>query len=456
MSAQFRNQLLTHLKEREERAEFLANSSKLMIRMTKVVSDGLDVEETLAALAGLALPHRGVWCILDVLEGDTTRRVPVIHPIPRQQLLARALPAAWPPPRHGSDDAHVERSHGSEIIENLTDAMLTGIAESPAHLETLRELRIGSVLAVALVSDGESVGTMTFLAPRWGHRFDERDRLLAEDVAAGAALAIATSRRTAMRAEQYAAGRVTEADRVTFMTSLSHSFRTPLHNIYGYAQLLDEGVRGPLTDDQRHDVHRIQSNERHLLCLVSAVVSYARWDEAEPPPLEDLSVIESVRLTDVDVAGAAAAKGVMYRAEDHAIPADLTVRAEPLRLREILLQLLLNAVKFSRAHDTISVSARRVGARVSIRITDTGIGIARSEQGTIFQPFARAHDAYVWGQPGVGLGLSITQKLARAMGGEVSVTSAPGGGSTFTLALPEGRAHAGSVAMTTLAGMEAS
>jgi signal transduction histidine kinase len=178
-----------------------------------------------------------------------------------------------------------------------------------------------------------------------------------------------------------------------------------------------------------------------LLNLVGAVISYARWDGADPAVLEDLGVLESVTRTNVDIVSAATAKGVTYLPAENAIADDVCVRAEPLRLREILMQLLLNAVKFSRARDTISVSARKVGARVSIRISDTGIGIDESEQDAIFQPFVRARDAYVWGQPGVGLGLAITQKLARAMDGEVSVVSAPGGGSTFTLMLPCGRHH---------------
>lgn len=111
----FRDQLLAHLEEREERAEFLANASKLMIRTSKVVWGELGEDETLAALAGLALPHKGAWSILDVLDGDTTRRVPVIHPVPRQQSLARALSTAWPPPRHGSDGARVFRDRKSVV-----------------------------------------------------------------------------------------------------------------------------------------------------------------------------------------------------------------------------------------------------------------------------------------------------------------------------------------------------
>jgi signal transduction histidine kinase len=80
-----------------------------------------------------------------------------------------------------------------------------------------------------------------------------------------------------------------------------------------------------------------------------------------------------------------------------------------------------------------------VGDRVLIRVTDTGIGIAEQDLALIFQPFVRGRDSYVRGQQGVGLGLAITRKLAHAMGGDLSVVSAPSGGSTFTLALPRGR-----------------
>jgi signal transduction histidine kinase len=233
----------------------------------------------------------------------------------------------------------------------------------------------------------------------------------------------------------------TSAEREAFISLLSHSLRTPLNNIYGFAQLLDAEVRGPLTDDQRRDVHRIQANERHLLNLVDSVISFARWDFDDSLTLEDVSVCTAVQRTDNAVTRAASEKGVVYLPSRNTIATDLVVRAEPSRLREILLQLMLNAVKFSRPNDSMAVDARVVGDRVWIRVTDTGIGIAEHDLALIFHPFVRGRDSYARSQDGVGLGLAITQKLARAMGGDLSVVSAPSGGSTFTLALPRGRGH---------------
>lgn len=442
-------QLLSRLQAREERAEFLANASQLMIRTSKLIADELDMEGTLASVARLALPHRGVWTILDVREVDGTRRVAVAHPVHRQQTLARALLAEWPAARDlPGGRTRVMRTGVSETVANVTDAMLTELAASPRHLNLLRALRMGSILTVRLACEGRVIGSLAFVGPRWGHPFDERDRILAEDIATGAARAIVNAQSAETAVQLRAAAQIAEAERLTFMASLSHTFRTPLHSIYGYAQLLDGDVRGALTGPQRDDVHRIQANERHLLNLVNAVVSFAKWDDAASLQLEDVDVRAAVRLTNDGVTSAALIKGVTYHPDTDAIAADLVVRADPARLHEILLQLMLNAVKFSHPLDRVSVQAAVVGERVWIRVEDTGIGITKEDLPLVFQPFVRARDEYARGQPGVGLGLAIARKLARAMGGELFVASERGHGSTFTLSLLRGREKANAAAQS--------
>jgi signal transduction histidine kinase len=376
-------QPLAQLREREEHAEFLSNASKLLMRTSRLVASDLDVDATLASIACLVLPHPDVWSVLEVAEG----------------IGARPIGATGQRPR------------------------------PPA----------GSILTVALKAGDETLGSLTFKAPLGGHVFDERDRQLARDVAAGASLAIVASRHAATRAHSLESARRSVANRLDFISALSHGLRTPLHAIHGYAQLLDDEVRGPLTPGQRHDVHRIQANERHLLNLVNSVISYARWDDGEPLALEDLSVRTAVRLTNPIIMSAATRNGVFYDPESDAIDDGLTVRAEPRRLREILLQLMLNAVKFSKPPAALSVHAVDVGKQIWIRISDTGIGIAQEHLDSIFRPFGHAGAPHHETANGVGLGLAITQRLARAMDGELSVVSAVGRGSTFTLALPRGR-----------------
>ena len=140
-------------------------------------------------LPRLSLPHEGGWSILELCGGERPRRIVVTHPDPRQQALAQTLVEAW---SHGAFGAHarVMRTGTSESIDSVTDAMLFHIAKSPDQLRVLRELRIGSVLIVRMDSEGHAIGSVTFVGPRWGHAFDGRDRVLAEDLAMGAALAI--------------------------------------------------------------------------------------------------------------------------------------------------------------------------------------------------------------------------------------------------------------------------
>jgi signal transduction histidine kinase len=422
-----RSQLLARLRESEDQAAFLVNAGNLLRRTNQLLAAELGVEATLARVARLALPHHGVWSILDVRDGDHTRRVAVSHPVRELQPLAEKLASGWPPARDWpSGEARVFRTGRSEIAATVSDAELSQVADSAEHLALLRSLHIGSTLTVALKDGDTTIGLLTFLSNRGGHAFDERDCRLAEDLAASAALAITTARAAAARR--------------SFMSSLSHGLRTPLHNIYGYAQLLGGGIRGPLTGDQQHDVRRIQANDRHLLNLVNAVIDFARWEDGDPPVLEDVLLRDAIEQAASLLGLALDGRTATVRRR---VPRNLVVRADRERLEAILVQLLENAVKFSREKAAIEVHALVVGTRVWIRVKDTGIGIAREDLALIFQPFVRSRDPYARAQAGAGLGLAITRQLARAMDGDLTVVSRYGKGSIFTVALPRGRMRPG-------------
>jgi signal transduction histidine kinase len=442
-----RSTLLARLREREEQAEFLVNAGKLMRRTNQLAAADLDVDSTLAGVARLTLPYDGVWSLVDVCEDGNIRRVKVSHPVPAIQRLLAQLRPGWPAVRDRSrEDGGILRTGRSEIVSNITDQTLCMLDCSTEQRALLRQLRVGSVLAVAMRGDDGIIGSLTFVSPRGGHEFDDRDRHLAEDIAAGATVAITGARLEAGRARDRATAETTAAERLSFMSSLSHGVRTPLHNIFGYAQLLEAGIRGPLTEAQRNDIGRIRENERHLLNLVDAVITFARWDGTESPALEDVVVRDALAGADRDIAGRASRKGVKYDVAHDEVPADLVVRAEPQRLTEILTQLLQNAVAFSRPGGSVVVRALPVRDCIWIRVSDTGTGIAEEDVDLIFHPFVRGRDAYVRAQDGVGLGLAIARKLARSMDGEVFVVSNHGKGSTFTLALPRGRRSAESTA----------
>jgi PAS domain S-box-containing protein len=235
----------------------------------------------------------------------------------------------------------------------------------------------------------------------------------------------------AARAEAEAANR-TKAD---FLASMSHELRTPLNAIGGYVELLDMGIHGPLTEAQRGAMARITANQRHLLTLINDILSFARLEAGRMQfDVEVLAAQDVLAGVESLVAPQAEARGVAYTSE----PCDpgLCFRGETERVRQILLNLVGNAVKFTPAGGWVVLSCAADAAWVELRVRDNGMGIPPEEQERIFDPFQQVGRRLSQPQEGVGLGLAISRDLARAMAGDLTVQSAPGEGSVFILRLP--------------------
>ncbi len=220
-----------------------------------------------------------------------------------------------------------------------------------------------------------------------------------------------------------------------FLAVMSHELRTPLNAIGGYTELLEMGIRGPVTETQRDDLHRIQQSQRHLLGLINEVLNYARLETGSVRyDLESVPVREAVVAAESLVAPQARAKEVSLRVGG--CPPELAVRADAEKLRQILVNLLGNAVKFTDARGQVEVSCAREEDVVRVRVRDTGIGIPADKLETIFDPFVQVRSDLARPHEGTGLGLAISRDLARGMEGDLAVESVPGSGSTFTLTLP--------------------
>ncbi len=229
----------------------------------------------------------------------------------------------------------------------------------------------------------------------------------------------------------------TDANRAKsdFLAAMSHELRTPLNAIGGYAQLIEMGLRGPVTEEQRADLLRIQRSKNHLDSLVSDVLNFAKAGAGR---------IE-FRLGDVDVQKLLdsvlemVAPQMIEKKLDLApyLPAtNLFVVADDDKMRQILLNLFANALKFTPADGLISIEITADESQVSISVGDTGIGIPGDQLERIFEPFVQAKQALKTSDQGVGLGLAISRQLARAMNGDLTVVSETGKGSRFTLTLP--------------------
>jgi signal transduction histidine kinase/DNA-binding response OmpR family regulator len=249
----------------------------------------------------------------------------------------------------------------------------------------------------------------------------------------------------AQRARQ-AAEQANEA-KSRFLAVISHELRTPLNGVIGVLQLIDNGK---LDETQRRQLQTASASGDTLLALIDTILEYARL-EAGTETLErrnfhlEQAIAAAVEL----MRPQAAAKGLaLTLASDGAIAT--AVHGDPVRLNRMLLNLIGNAVKFTeQGKVAVTASAAATGDAVLLRVvvTDTGIGIAPAMQERIFEDFVQADDSIARRFGGTGLGLAISRELARLMGGDLTVESLPGSGSTFHLAVPLARAAAESPAI---------
>jgi len=220
-----------------------------------------------------------------------------------------------------------------------------------------------------------------------------------------------------------------------FLAVMSHELRTPLNAIGGYAQILALGIRGPLTDEQRRDLERIDRSQRHLLSLINDILNFAKLEagrvDFDIERVELRGVLESLEAL---VMPLLRAKDIRY--SDRGRVCDAVVLADEEKVRQILLNLLSNAIKFTAAGGAIEIDCDGDAANVRVTVSDSGIGIAPEKLGAIFEPFVQLERKLATTHEGTGLGLSISRNLARAMQGDLVVESAPGRGARFTLSLP--------------------
>ena len=339
---------------------------------------------------------------------------------------------------------------GAPIFVETRDGPDGLCARFPGLDEVWERLGAHAVATVPLVAASQVVGVMsfTFGEPR---AFPPTTRDFLHALGGQAAQATERVRlleaEHAARAEAEAArARADEANRAKsqFLTNMSHELRTPLNAIGGYAELMELGIRGPVTDEQRRDLGRIQASQRHLLGLINDVLNLARIEtgrvEYDLQPVELAAIVADVAPM---IEPQLTAKGLRFAVS--APPAGLAVWADADKLRQVLLNLLSNAAKFTNAggHVALEVAERADGSTppgaVFVRVTDTGRGIRRDKLEAVFEPFVQlarhltSPDAF--SQQGTGLGLSISRDLARGMGGDLRARSTEGHGSSFTLTL---------------------
>jgi signal transduction histidine kinase len=309
-------------------------------------------------------------------------------------------------------------------------AWRVAIAPDAARLDALDRLRPRGWLAVPLVARGQVLGVLSFVMAASRRAFTPLVVAVAEELARRAALSADNARlyRQAVRASEA---------KSAFLGTISHELRTPLTAIIGYAELLQDGLAGPLAEPQAEFVRRIRESSDHLLRLVEEVLRYTRLQaQEEQPVLARVDVGALAEQSLAVVVPLAHRKGLALHLDRPDAPVWLDTDAT--KLRQILVNLLGNAVKFTD-HGEVRVRVlppRRDDDPVTLEVADTGIGIPAALLPHVFDPFWQAEQTTTRLRGGAGLGLSVARQLARLLGGELTAESEPGRGSRFRVRLP--------------------
>jgi signal transduction histidine kinase len=415
------------------RAAFLAEAGRLL-------AESVDQTSTLVALTRLALPTLGAWCIVDILEeGGAINRLGIYHPDPEKQKLAEQLEATWVP--DGDDPfgmpAMLRDARTVAIAENI-EVTLAATAHSAENLHILRQLGIGSLLTVPLVARKRLLGAITFVSAQRGFSYSPEDVQLAEDLAARGALALDNAQVYDLALVLRRSAETANRAKTAFLGAMSHELRTPLNAIGGYIDLLDMGLRGPVTENQHADFARVKTNQQHLTLLITEILNFVRVGSGGMSyTLSDVNGCDALRRAIELIEPLIAQRGLVFDGTSGDV--SIFARADPEKVTQILLNLLSNAIKFTPAGGHISTECAAVDDIVTLSISDTGVGVATEKLEAIFEPFIQLKEGLSDRESGVGLGLAISRDLARAMNGDLTVESTEGQGARFILALPRAR-----------------
>ncbi len=417
-------------RQAEERQRFLAEASR-------VLTSSLDYETTLAHIVNLVVPGLSDGCSIDVLDADgVVRHRKGAFSDPAKAELMRKLRLLYPyDPSIG--DPVMERLKTGESV--LFHEMPVDVAESPParpprHLEMMRALGVKSAMIAPFRSQDRSLGLLTFMVTESARRYTASDLDLAEGLAARAVLALENALLHSSVQEQR-----NEAEKATrlkdeFLAMVSHELRTPMSSILGWARLLRDGKLEPDTAKRALDaIERNATAQARLiddLLDMSRIISAKLRMEVEPVDLAAiiLDVVDSLK-------PAADAKSIHLQTTLD--PAVGSISGDPARLRQVVWNLMSNALKFTSRGGAVEVRLDLSDSRVRIAVVDNGIGIDADFLPHVFERLRQANISSNRGQGGLGLGLAIVQHIVDLHGGSVEAHSAgEGRGARFVVQLP--------------------
>jgi PAS domain S-box-containing protein len=413
---------VTEHRKVEQSLRFLADASATLAAVA-------DYETTLRHVAELAVPYFADGCAVDLLDPDRSlRRVAVVHPDPVKVQLAHELHRRYPP---HPDSTHglpqVLRTGRSDMMADIPDALLAQGATDPDHLRLLRQLGLHSYMCVPLKARGKVLGVVSFVTAESGRRYTESDLAFAEELAQRAGIALE-------HAQLYAELRDDDRKKDEFLATLAHELRNPLAPVFNAITILQEEN---LAGEMRREAQQIIDRQvRQLAHLVDDLLDVSRITRGR--------IQLQVQPVELQTVLTAAVQACRSPIDDHhhelimsVPPEPIWLDADPTRLEQVVVNLLMNAAKYSKDGSRITITARTEQQQAVVRVRDTGIGIAADMLPQVFDLFRQADRSLDRSKGGLGIGLSLVRKLVELHGGSVEAHSEGlGKGSEFVVRLP--------------------
>jgi len=414
----------------DERLRFLAEASTLL-------SSSLDYEITLANIAELAVPALASSCVIDLVGADgDLERVATVFDSGELTRLVGEMRRRYPITSETRHPALEVLASGKSIFypEISPDVLPLVVDDRPDSLALARRLNPTSCVFVALRARERTFGVMSLSTTGGRRRFDDRDRVLIEELAQRVAMAVDNARLHEAERRARAEAEAANQAKSDFLAIMSHELRTPLTAVVGYTELLADEVVGPVNETQRDHLSRVRASSEHLLMLIEDILSFARIEAGrERVHIEDFGLTALLEQAAVIVRPLAEKKNLAFTLLGHDSRA--LMRSDPQKVRQIIINLLANAVKFTTTGG-VRLEARVRDDRVEFDVADTGPGIALEHLERVFDAFWQVDQRITRKAGGTGLGLSVARQLARLLGGDVSVRSTIGQGSVFSVNLP--------------------
>jgi signal transduction histidine kinase len=409
--------------ETREALEQQKASGEVLAAISNSIADTQPVFETI--LSACERLFEGKFAVIDIVGDDGQVHLGAYHGQP--------LPADRPLYPHSADASsatglaittrtvvHYPRIDAPEVPEVARRAM--------------QAMGIRATIGAPMIWEGKGIGAI-WVARDYAGPFGATDIALLRTFADQAVIAIQNARLFREIQDKSRQLEIANQHKSEFLANMSHELRTPLNAIIGFSEVLIERMFGELNEKQDDYLKDILSSGRHLLMLINDILDLAKVEagrmELEPTRFHIPTAIDNAMTL---VRERAQRHGI---ALGHAIDASLDhIVADERKFKQILLNLLTNAVKFTPDGGKVDVLARRAGDVLEVAVRDTGIGIAEADQEAVFEEFRQVGRHYTNKQEGTGLGLTLTRRFVELHGGTIRLASEPGKGSTFTFTIP--------------------